>query len=417
MTLIPIIVLAIVFILIAIRQVGKLRLQIWQIMLMGAAAVLLTGQISLPDAIKAINIDVMLFLFGMFIVGQALEESGYLSILAYRLFNRAAVIDHLILLILFGFGIASAFLMNDTLAIIGTPIMLILARNHDIKPKVLLLTLAFAITIGSVMSPIGNPQNLLIAVNNSIQDPFATFLKFLFIPTMLNLFATYYLLKFFFADTFWDRKQLKHTVEAPKDPQLLSIAKLSLLILFSLIAIKVVFAFLDLEVDFKLTYISISAAFPILLLSSKRVNILKRIDWATLIFFAAMFILMASVWQTGFFQNIIAQLKIDLASLPSIFGVSIIVSQFISNVPLVALYLPLLQLTGAATKEFLALAVGSTIAGNLLILGAASNIIIIQNAEKKAGETISFFEFAKIGIPLTYINFVIYFLYLTLVPM
>jgi Na+/H+ antiporter NhaD/arsenite permease-like protein len=95
-----------------------------------------------------------------------------------------------------------------------------------------------------------------------------------------------------------------------------------------------------------------------------------------------------------------------------ILTISIILSQLISNVPLVALYLPSLLHSGTSTKEMLALAAGSTIAGNLLILGAASNIIIIQNAEKKSGETISFIEFARIGIPLTIISSFVYWIFL-----
>ena len=74
--LIPIIILAVVFVLIAIRQVGNIRLQIWQIMLFGALAVLITGQISPLEGIRSINADVMLFLFGMFVIGRALEEIG-----------------------------------------------------------------------------------------------------------------------------------------------------------------------------------------------------------------------------------------------------------------------------------------------------------------------------------------------------
>src|SRR3989338_3723396 len=177
--MIPIIILLIVFVLIAIRQVGNLRLQIWQIMLSGALAVLLTGQISPTDALKSINLDVILFLFGMFVVGQALEESGYLSHLSYKLFKKAKSADHLILFILFGMGISSAFLMNDTLAIIGTPVVLLLARKHRIHPQMLLLALAFAVTIGSAMSPIGNPQNLLIALNGNMENPFVTFFSYL----------------------------------------------------------------------------------------------------------------------------------------------------------------------------------------------------------------------------------------------
>ena len=88
-------VLLLVFLLIAVRQVGRIRQKIWQIMLLGAIAVLVTGQISPLGALEAVNPDVMLFLFGMFVVGEALEESGYLSHLSHRLFGRARSLDSL----------------------------------------------------------------------------------------------------------------------------------------------------------------------------------------------------------------------------------------------------------------------------------------------------------------------------------
>lgn len=125
-----------------------------------------------------------------------------------------------------------------------------------------------------------------------------------------------------------------------------------------------------------------------------------------------MFVPMESVWMTGFFQSTITSLKVNIASIPTILTISAIVSQFISNVPLVALYLPMLAQAGASTKELIALAAGSTIAGNMTILGAASNVIVIQNAEKKSGDTLSFFEFAKVGVPLTIANILIYWIYL-----
>jgi Na+/H+ antiporter NhaD/arsenite permease-like protein len=80
----------------------------------------------------------------------------------------------------------------------------------------------------------------------------------------------------------------------------------------------------------------------------------------------------------------------------------------------VALYQPILIHSGTATKGFMALAAGSTIAGNLFILGAASNIIIIQNAEKKSHLRITFWDFAKVGIPLTILNTAAYWLFLSL---
>jgi len=408
---ISIIILAIVFVLIAIRKIRTIKLKIWQIMLFGALAVLFTGQITPLDALQSINVDVILFLFGMFIVGQALEESGYLSHLSYIFFKHAESLDKTILFILFGFGFLSAFLMNDTLAIIGTPVVLLYATKQKVNGKLLLLTLAFAVTIGSVISPIGNPQNLLIAINGKVPNPFITFLKYLFIPTVINLFLAFVLLKLFYKTEFKTRA-FQFQPEPVKDEKMALFSKLSLLLIFILIIVKIIIVMGGIPVDFRLTYIALIGMLPILIGSAKRVSIIKRIDWSTLIFFAAMFVLMQSVWNSGFFQTIIHDTNANLLSIPFILFISVVLSQFISNVPLVALYLPLLMQAGAKTTEMIALAAGSTIAGNLFILGAASNVIIIQNAEKKAGETLTFLEFAKIGIPLTITNTLVYWFFL-----
>lgn len=428
--IIPIIILFVVFFLIALRQISNARLQIFQIMwlriplgrtikleichimLFGALAVLLTGQITPIDAAKSVNLDVMLFLFFMFMIGQALEKSGYLSYLSYRLFRNAKYSDRLLILILFGMGLASAVLMNDTLAIIGTPIVIILAKSHSISAKPLLLALAFAITIGGAMSPIGNPQNFLIATGSGIQSPFITFFSHLLIPTIINLLAAYLLLKFFYKDSFNGKKKAAEQKAVIKDPRLAYISKISLALLVSLVLLKIALALFG--IDFRLTYIAIIASIPILLLSRKRLEMIKGVDWSALVFFASMFVLMESVWQTGFFQGMILNAGFDMTSIIVILLISVVISQFISNVPLVALYLPMLAAVGATPKEFIALAAGSTIAGNLLILGAASNVIIIQNAEKKFNETITFWEFARIGVPLTAVNVLVYWLFLTI---
>ena len=94
--------------------------------------------------------------------------------------------------------------------------------------------------------------------------------------------------------------------------------------------------------------------------------------------------------------------------------VSVLLSQLISNVPLVALYLPVLMGAGGSAGNLMALAAGSTIAGNLTILGAASNVIIIQNAEKNQGVTLTLWDFVRVGAPLTLINVMVYWFFLSL---
>ncbi|MBI5471246.1 MAG: anion transporter [Ignavibacteriae bacterium] len=380
-------------------------------MVMGAAVVLLTSQISISSALQAINLDVMVFLFGMFVVGEALVESGFLAHWSYKYFRRAKTRDALLLLVLFGSGIASAFLMNDTLAIIGTPVVLLLARKHQMSSKLLLCALAFGVTIGSVMSPIGNPQNLLIAMNGAIPNPFGTFFRWLFVPTVVNLYVAFLLLRKFYRDDFHDA-EMSHSQEPIRDHELAFLSRISLSILLLLIVVKTSASVVGMSVNLHLSHIAVAASLPILVGSRKRFHILRRVDWRTLAFFAAMFVLMESVWQSGAFQSMISATNVRVTSLESILTVSIVVSQLISNVPLVALYQPILLNAGVTQTGMMALAAGSTIAGNALILGAASNVIIIQAAERRAHETITFWEFARVGVPLTIANAGVYWLFL-----
>lgn len=414
--IIPIIVLAIVFLSIAYRRGAGSRFEIWQIMTLGALAVLLTGQISPNGVLDAIDFDVLIFLFGMFVIGEALEESGYLSHLAFRLFRHARSTDQLLLLMLFGFGLLSSVLMNDTIAIIGTPVVLHLSRNNGLPSKPMLIVLAFSITLGSVISPIGNPQNLIVALGTGMEGPFVVFIRYLAVPTIINLFLAFVLIRSFYCTNFSAKRDVCCCKGKISDPRLALLSKASLLSVLILILLKISMMLIGKGPEIELTYISIISAMPIILLSKKRIGVLKGVDWHTLVFFASMFVLMQSVWDTGFFQTIIIDHGIDMGSVPSIFLISTSVSQFISNVPLVALYVPILTAIGASTKAFISLACGSTIAGNLLVLGAASNIIIIQNAEKRGAECFNFKEFAKIGIPMTMLNIAVYMLFIYILP-
>jgi Na+/H+ antiporter NhaD/arsenite permease-like protein len=400
-----------VFALIAARRIGDLNIKIWQAMLGGALAVLLSGQISPRVAFAAIDLDVMLFLFGMFVLGESLVASGYLYCLADRCFGHIRSSNGLVLAVMLIAGFSSAILMNDTLAVIATPLMLRLAKEHRMEPKLLLLTLAFAITIGSVMSPIGNPQNMLIAIHGGVINPFVSFFSALAPPSILNLLLTYGLLRCLFRREFHG-VSLTHPPGELTDPALARLVRWSLLIIVALIGLRIVLAASGSARYFNLSYIALAGAMPLLLFSRRRLKLLRDIDWTTLVFFAAMFVLMASVWQSGFFQAYLEIMPIDITTIPAVMGVSIGLSQLISNVPLVALYLPLLEHAGATPYAWLALAAGSTIAGNLLILGAASNVIIIQNAER-GGTSLGFFEFARVGIPLTVMNIAVYWVYLS----
>ncbi|MBT8506919.1 anion transporter [Methanomicrobiaceae archaeon CYW5] len=413
--MLPLIILALVLVLIALRNTGGIRPAIWQIMLGGALAVLLFGQISPTDALLAINIDVMVFLFGMFIVGEAIVRSGILTEITDRLVRREMSMDVLILMLIAATGFFSAVLMNDTVAIIGTPFVLFLARKYTIPPVMLLLVLAFSVTTGSVASPIGNPQNLLIALEGGLPNPFLTFCIYLAVPTLAGLALIYGAMKVFYPREF-EKCILPHDDMPVRDAALRRPALISAALIFATIALKVLLVLLGTGITIPLTAIAVVAALPVVILSPQRVQIVRSIDWTTLIFFAALFVLMQSVWDTGIFQQGVASAAYPVTSVTVIFILGIVVSQFISNVPFVALALPLVTATGASDATLMALAAGSTLAGNLLVLGAASNVIIIQNAEKE-GTTIGFLEFARIGAPLTAAQALVYWLWFMVLPL
>jgi len=373
----------------------------------GAVLVLLTGEISLPEALSAINPDVMIFLFGMFVVGEAVSASGLLARFSDQICRVAGTRDRLLPFFVCVIAVSSALLINDTVAIIGTPLALSIASRFRIPPAVVLLTLCFSLTTGSVPSPIGNPQNFLVATYWNPPEPFVSFAAGLLVPTIISLFLIVLLMR-----SGWMKVDNGTFVppDLPHSPdrRFARITVLSLAILLSLIGIRIGGSFFDLPL-FPLGVIALCAAFPVLFLAEQRAAIIRQIDWKTLIFFASLFVLMQSVYDSGWFQSSVP--FTDLTTIPLILTASIILSQLISNVPFVALFQPVIAASGLSSGSMLALAAGSTIAGNLTILGAASNVIVIQQAEK-AGLSIRFRDFLLVGLPLTLLQAMVYALWL-----
>ncbi|MCK9496138.1 MAG: SLC13 family permease [Dehalococcoidia bacterium] len=397
----PLVVLGSVIVLIAVRQVGGLRLQIWQIMLAGAAGMLLTGSIGPRDAVEAVDLDVMLFLAGMFVLGRALEDSGVLADLSFRLFSRATTSSALMALVVAGSGIASAVLMNDTVAIVGVPVVVALARSHSLDARPLLLGLAFGVTAGSVVSPNGNPQNLLVALDldvNGAGNPFMAFARWLAIPTAIALALTYAALRLAARE---DPRALAPL--APTPPArggLARASRIALGLLLALIALRVALVGVESVPDVRLTVVALVPAGFVLLASRERVSVLRGVDWQTLLFFAALFVVVEAVDTAGVTAEVVGRLGERVDNTATILGISAALSQLVSNVPLVALYLPALDEVNAGAEAYLALAAGSTLAGNLTLIGAASNVIVVDVAERRFGVSIGFWEFTRIGVPL-----------------
>uniref|UniRef100_A0A7V3J8Y3 Anion transporter n=1 Tax=candidate division CPR3 bacterium TaxID=2268181 RepID=A0A7V3J8Y3_UNCC3 len=399
-----------VFLLVAIRHFIPFKVKYWHIMAFGAVILILSSSVSLSEAYRSIDFDVILSLFGMFSLGFALEESGYLGHIIYKYFKRTRVVKELVLLSVFVFGFASALLMNDTIAIVGVPVILLLAKNYGLDKKFLVLLLAFSVTTGSVLSPLGNPQNLLIAMSPVFTNPFVEFFKFLFIPTLLNLLLLFLFTTTVFREEFHSRP-LSHSQEPIRDKEIARLSKVSLYIFFFLIGLKVLEFFVKFNFKLKISLIPIVAAIPLYLFCKKRWKILKGVDYETLAFFVGMFIVTDALTKDPLFTNITKGGGLNPVSDLAVIINSLFLSQIISNVPLTIFYLKLLKVFSAPQISYIVLAFASTIAGNLTVLGAASNVIIISNVEKRTHKhIINFFEFMKFGVPLTILQVVVFLL-------
>ena len=330
------------------------------------------------------------------------------------------------------------------------------------------------------MTLIGNPQNLLIALQSGMSIPFITFIRILGIPTIINLFVTFFILKIYFktdlviASTLSlsnrhnrnqqkqqhypqhhsserDNQKIKHNYFSEYIPVLDNIrqtasaddddivnpllAKISIAVLLLTIArfilsetFQFIFHFAN---NFSLSIIAMLGDTVLYAISKERREILVSVDYSVLVFFAAMFVFTTALWSSGIISYILSYFptpdKYDIfQSNAAISIITISLSQVLSNVPFVALYNNIMINNGFAVTDYsgdssgsinqwMMLAVAGTIAGNLTIFAAASNIIDIETTESKGLKAFSFVEFSKIGVIVTIANIIIYYRFIGLV--
>ncbi len=404
---------------VAVRQVLGRGPGVWAVFAAGALAMLFGGVLP-PGGVEtalAASAPVVVFLAALFVFGGALASAGALDHLARWLLGRARRARDLPAVLFVGFGVVSAFVVNDALVVIGVPVLLTVAARLKVEARPLLLVLAFAVTVGSLPTPFGNPQNLLISVQSGMAVPIATFLRYLAVPTALDLaLGAWYLRRAFAPElSSGEAEMARLRAEAPAllprggwGPRLL---RAPVLVVFpatmvALIALNVSGAFVAAPTIPIWETAGIGAVL-LLLVTPQRAGALHGVDWRILVLFAGVFVVVGGAGSGGVVAAIEHALPIappghPWVSVPEIVGSSLAGSQLVSNVPWVALQIPVLQQLGygpSASIAWLALAAGSTLAGNLTILGAASNLIVVGRAER-AGVPIRLGTFVRYGLPL-----------------
>ena len=388
----------------AVGKFPKLRLDRAGIAFVGAALMLCTGVLSLSQATapNSIDYETLFLLFGMMVVVGFLRLSGFFVRAAHCALDRITSPRGLLAAIILLSGILSAFLVNDIVCLAMTPLVLQLTRRLGYRPVPHLIGLATAANIGSSGTITGNPQNMFIGSHSHIS--YLHFAIHLMPVAIFGLIVDYVVILLMYrsslAPASWhgaalDRSSIQGEERIPNHRTHVRLQWKS-----GIVALATVILFFT---GLPIVLVAIGAAAVMMLSRLKPVRIYREVDWSLLLMFTGLFIVVhafqmhvVSQWGVEHW-NVLMSHPIDLLS-----AVSALLSNLVSNVPAVLLFEPVMHAMPAAQQQtaWLALAMSSTLAGNLTILGSVANLIVIENA-RRAGVEVSFWDYCKAGVPVT----------------
>lgn len=374
----------------AVGRVPGLKLDRTGIALLGLVALLAGGAVELEHAGAAVNMPTLLLLFALMIVSSQFQEAGFYGAVAARVAAARGSAERLLALTVVVAGLLSAVLANDIVVFAMTPIVAEGIRRRGLDPRPFLLGLAGGANAGSAMTIIGNPQNILIGQVGGLD--FWKFLLACGVPGLLSLGVVYAAVRWV-----W-RAQLQAdpTPIVPQplprpDPWQTGKGVAAIVFLMALFATD-----LPREVG-----ALVIAAF---LLLSRRLasrDMIGAVDWHLLVLFACLFVITDAFSATSFAGQG-AEWLAESGWMPHRLSVMAplmtVASNTIGNVPATMLILSVWPI--AEPGPLYGLALLSTLAGNLLLVGSLANIIVVERAAR-AGVRLSFVDFAKAGIPMT----------------
>lgn len=389
------------YIAIAIGRIPGLTIDRAGIALVGASLMVASGALPLDDAYKAVDLDTITLLLGMMIVVASLRISGFFAVVngwGRRHARRPFILLCVVVAIS---GILSAFLVNDAICLVLAPLVLELTLALGRKPVPYLLAVAMASNVGSTATITGNPQNIMIGSFSHI--PYGRFALALGPIALLGLIATVALVALFHRDEFAGNTKL----EAP--PQKIRINPV--LVTRALLATVIMIALFFCGVAPAKAAIVVGG----LLLLSGRVKthrVYADIDWSLLVMFAGLFIIVAGAQHMLLTPAMVATVgQMHLDQVPVLSAITAVLSSLVSNVPAVLIMKPFVAALQDHDRAWLVIAMASTLAGNFTVLGSIANLIVVQKAAA-SGVVISFWDYFRVGAPLTLITLVIGVLWL-----
>jgi len=365
--------------------------------LLGAALMVGIGVLTPSDAFAAIDAATIALLLGMMVVVANLRLSGFFRLVTAWVTRHA----HHPLLLLAGIvlvtGVLSAFLVNDAVCLAVTPLVCHVMLRLRRDPVPYLLAVAMASNAGSVATITGNPQNMIVGSLSGI--PYLHFALALAPVAVASLVVVWAVIVVSHRDEFLGPAPDIGVDGGP-------IVYHSGLVIKSVVVLglMVVAFFLGAPVA---EVAVLGGAYLLLTRRVKPAKVYTLIDWPLLVMFAGLFVVVAGLEKAVLGPQAVAAIgNLNLASVPILSVVTVALSQLVSNVPAVLVLRPFMAPLKEPAHAWLVVAMASTLAGNLTIVGSVANLIVVQQA-KSAGVAILFWRYFAVGAPVTLITLVI----------
>lgn len=359
--------------------------------IIGAVAMIGTGVLSFSAATAAVDYKTIIILFSMMIIVANLKLAGFFELVGNIVCQKVHTKKQLLLAVIMASGLMSALVINDIICLLFTPIVLLICKKAQCNPLPHLLGVAVASNIGSASTLLGNPQNILVGSLSGMS--FMSYFIMASPVAVMGLITAYFVLSYYY------RRELEGNCSAA----LLSDSNVHMyLIVKSLIVLILVLVVYITGYDLALA----SSLGGALLLITRRIKpnkVYSSVDFNLLVIFIGLFVIVAGVESSGLaafvFEHLISS---DLQSIGVFAAVTLILSNLVSNVPAVLLMKFMIP---AINGEYWwkALALFSTLAGNLTITGSIANLIVVEIAKREQVH-IHALDYFKVGFPLTIVT-------------
>ena len=394
---------AIVYLGMFLGGLPKLKLDRSGVALLGGIAVIGSGTLSTEQAARAVDLPTLVLLFSFMVVSAQMRLGGFYTAVTRGVATLPLSRNGLLGAMLAVAAALSAVFSNDIVCLAMTPVVARICLQRGFAPLPFLVGLACAANIGSAATLIGNPQNMLIG--SMMQLTFADYTRTALPPVILSLLALWAWLAFGRHTPPIMPAGVSITLPPDAAPPFDRWQTIKGLCVAG--ALLVIFLFTAWPRE-----VAALVAAGLLLLSRRfhSSHVMGFIDWELLILFIGLFVVNHAFETTGLALQAVGWLAaqgVHLAESGPLFAAGLALSNLVSNVPAVMLLMP--HLAGDAAGTTLALV--STCAGNLLLVGSIANLIVIGLARKN-GIEIGWRQHARIGIPITFVSLAIIWFWL-----